>query len=101
MTTCALFPYGRFNITSSNLKLFPPVNNKESPDSEKVFGANAMMVRGSDGNFFLLTPYKYRDVITINRSYPGSRVSGNIFKNTAMGFTRKQRISLLSKFKLR
>jgi len=99
---CNQFPYGRFNMTSSNFKLFPKVNNRNLPDAEKVDGATSMMVKTSDGTYVqFCCPINYRDIATTNPSRPGSRVAGNVFKNTSHGLSRSQKISLLSKFKLR
>lgn len=100
--SCNLFPYGRFNSTSTNLKLFPKVNNRKLPDAEKVDGSTSMMVQATDGTYVqICCPILYRDVSTINPSRPGSRVAGNVFSNTSHGLSRAEKISLLSKFKMR
>ena len=106
MSNCPAFPYGRFNATSTNLKLFPSITKSTTT---KVYGSPVVMVKLSNGTFTPRLPLITRAVREGEQSLagtesistiPGIRKRGNIFSNTSYTMTKAQQLSYLTKFRL-
>ena len=107
MTDCPAYPYGRFNVTSSNFKLFPRVNNIKHPNAEKIWGSSLMVYRNTGNNFIPIGIGIYRAVrngeqsrtgIGTSGPIPGLSKPGNIYSNTAYHMTKAEKMAYLSKF---
>ena len=78
MTECKAYPYGRFNATPTNLKLFPTVSNINLPNATKYFGSSLMVYRGANNTLIPVKGSYYRAVINGAQSRPGIATAGPI-----------------------
>ena len=109
MSECKAYPYGRFNVTSSNLKLFPRVSNIKVPNAPKYFGSGTLGYTDASNNFISLKPPIYRAVrngeqnrsgIGISGPIPGLSRPGKIYPS-ANHMTKAEKMAYLSKFSLK
>ena len=109
MTDCPAYPYGRFNVTHSNFKIFPKVSNINLPNAEKFWGSNIIVYRTSNNTFLPIGTGTYRAVrngeqsrsgIGTSGPIPGLSKPGNIYANTAYNMTKAEKMAYLSKFNL-
>jgi len=106
MTDCKAYPYGRFNATPTNLKLFPNVSNINLPNATKYFGSSLMVYKDSNNNLVPLKGSYYRAVRNGEQSRPGVATSGPIpglsrpgkIYPSAHNMTKAEKMSYLSKF---
>jgi hypothetical protein len=117
--TCRLFPYGRFNNSSSNFKIFPktfkqPCSEKAQPgfvadvngkwrldgQNYNLIGRSSEVFREKTTNTFIKVtkwvPFNkpiYKDIGSVEKR-------GNIFANTAYKMTKAERISFYSNNKI-
>ncbi len=109
MTECKAYPYGRFNATSTNLKLFPRVSNIEYPNATKYFGSNLMVYRDVNNILVPVAGNYYRAVRNGEQSRPGNATAGPIpglskpgkIYPSAHNMTKAEKIAYLSKFNLK
>ena len=109
MTECKAYPYGRFNATPTNLKLFPTVSNINLPNATKYFGSSLMVYRGANNTLIPVKGSYYRAVINGAQSRPGIATAGPIpglsrpgkIYPSAHNMTKAEKMAYLSKFNLK
>ena len=109
MTECKAYPYGRFNATPTNLKLFPRVSNIEYPNATKYFGSNLMVYRDVNNILVPVSGNYYRAVRNGEQSRPGNATAGPIpglskpgkIYPSAHNMTKAEKIAYFSKFNLK
>lgn len=108
MTDCKAYPYGRFNATPTNLKLFPTVSNINLPNATKYFGSSLMVYRDANNTLVPVAGNYYRAVVNGAQSRPGNATAGPIpglskpgkIYPSANNMTKAEKMSYLSKFNL-
>jgi len=91
MTDCNKFPYGRFNNTSTNFKLFPPITQYTHKPVGNVYLQHWDPVSKT---FYPFYPLSYRE--TTSNIKPG-----NIYSNSAKTLTKAEKFAYFIKFNIK
>tara|TARA_B100000795_G_scaffold269770_1_gene260314 strand:- start:260 stop:538 length:279 start_codon:yes stop_codon:yes gene_type:complete len=91
MTECNLFPFSRFNNTSTNLKIYPEITIYKHQD---VGGSVLKAFNNANNTYVLKYPLTFRDT-------GGDIKKGNIYSNVSKPLTKAAKFAYYSKFNLK
>tara|TARA_B110000967_G_C18794911_1_gene515257 strand:+ start:844 stop:1119 length:276 start_codon:yes stop_codon:yes gene_type:complete len=89
MTECNLFPFSRFNNTSTNLKIYPELTIYKHQD----VGGGVLKSITTSGTYVIKYPLTFRDT-------GGNIKKGNIYSNVSKPLTKAAKFAYYSKFNL-